>query len=128
VRTVSGLSSLAVVGMLVACASSGRSEAEPALVFSSSTVPRCAFEPAGEVTVYLTMRGDRVAVEERLHSMLAREAARKGADGILNIALEAERVTVAVPMGTRPTEADLPAIPWTGRARAIRFLDSDCRG
>jgi hypothetical protein len=114
--------------MLAACASSGGSQAEPALVFSGTDVPRCAFERAGEVNAQVTMRGDRAAVEGRLHPMLARAATRLGADGIMAISLESERVSVVVPMGTRPTEADLPPIPWTGRAQAIRFVNPECRG
>lgn len=121
--------SLAVIGMLVACASSGRSETEPALIFSGLAVPECAFELVGEVSVSVTMRGDRSLAQGRLHPMLARAAERQGADGAMNITLDApERVAISVPAGRRPTEADFPAVPWTGRTQAIRFVDPECRG
>jgi hypothetical protein len=126
VRAGSGVALVAVIGMLAACASSGGSQAEPALVFSGTDVPRCAFEPVGEVTAQVRMRGDQAAVEARLHPMLARAATRRGADAIMAIRLEGRFTVVAT--GTRPTGAAVTSVPWTGRAQAIRFVNPECRG
>jgi hypothetical protein len=125
VRAGSGVALVAVIGMLAACASSGGSQAEPALIFSGTEVPRCAFEPVGEVTAQVRMRGDQAAVEGRLHPMLARAATRRGADAIMAIRLEGRFTVVAA--GTRPTGAAVRSVPWNGRAQAIRFLNPNCR-
>lgn len=124
VRAGSGVALVAVIGVFAACASSGGSQTEPALIFSGTEVPRCAFEPVGEVTAQVRMRGDQAAVEARLHPLLARAATRRGADAIMAIRLEGRFTVVAT--GTRPAGAAVGSVPWNGRAQAIRFLNPNC--
>lgn len=123
------LGTLLLAIVMAACAtSSGRSSAERAVVFSGNAFPKCEFKVVQEITVVVSVKGDRRAAEEMLHRELARSAERRGGDGVVGISIQApERVPVVVSGGRRPTEADLPPVKWSARAQAIRFTDPACR-
>jgi hypothetical protein len=115
--------------LMAACATSaGPSNAERALVFGDDTLPTCEFEPVQDINVTVSVQGDSGVAEEALHRALARDAGRRGADGVIGIRIQApERVPVVLSEGQRPTQADLPPVRWSARAQAIRFVDPACR-
>lgn len=115
--------------LMAACAtSSGPSNAELPLIFGDNALPTCDFELVEDISVTVSVQGDRRAAEEALHRELAHNAGRRGADGVIGIRIQApERVPVVVIEGRRPTQTDLPPVKWNARAQAIRFVDPACR-
>ncbi len=99
------LGALVLAIVMAACATSSRgSSAERALVFSGTALPRCEFEVVQEITVMVSVQGDRRVAEEALHREMARSAERRDASGDIGISIQApERVPFVV---TRRPAAD----------------------
>jgi hypothetical protein len=123
------LIALALITVTASCATSaGRSSSERAIVYSGNAVPSCEIELVQEIAVTVSVKGDRTAAEDALHRELARRAERSGADGVMAISVQApDRVPFTVTGGRPPMASDLPAVRWSARAHAIRFVDPACR-
>lgn len=121
---------LVLAVLVAACSStSGRSDAEPAIVFSGDATPHCPYERVQEIAVSATMRaGGREAAEQALNQALARSAARRDADAVMEIEIEVPAPVRIVARADRPpTQADAPAVTWRARGQAIRFTEPMCR-